>query len=129
MRWNALRLALFAGAIYDIVAGLSIAIAIRPLSQILPIPLPAEPIYARLCGVLLTGLGTLYAAAALSIPYSMGSVKVAVGIRASGGVFLLFAPFFDSAIPRFLAVFGAIDLFFGIWTFVALRIGTRPSAA
>lgn len=122
VRWNQLRLSLLVGAIYDIAAGLSIAVALQLLSQILPIPYPHEPIYARLCGVLMMGLGALYGAAALTIPYSMTSVFVAIAIRTVGGIFLLVAPFFDTTISRFMAVFGAIDLFFAIWTFVALRV-------
>ncbi|MFN0207359.1 MAG: hypothetical protein ACKVS6_13725 [Planctomycetota bacterium] len=125
VRWNQLRLALLVGAIYDIAVGLSIAVALQLLSPILQIPYPAEPIYARLCGVLMMGLGLLYGAAALTIPYSMTSVFVAIWIRTAGGIFLLVAPFFDTNVSRFMAVFGAIDLFFAIWTFVALRIAKR----
>lgn len=122
MRWNPLRAALFAGAIYDILVGLAIVFALRGLSQILPIPFPAEPLYARLCGVLLAGLGALYGAAAVTIPFSMASIYVAIAIRAAGGLFLLIVPFFDESIARFFAVFGAVDLFFGLWTYIALRI-------
>lgn len=110
------------GATYDLLVGLAIAAALNWLPRFLPIPFPAEPIYARLCGVLLMGLGGMYAAAALAVPYSMGSVTVAIAIRTVGGLFLLFAPFLDSSISRFMAVFGAVDLFFGIWTYIALRV-------
>lgn len=113
---------MLAGATYDLVVGLVIAVALQWLSRWIPVPYPAEPLYARLCGILLMGLGALYGAAALTIPYSINSVCVAIGIRTVGGVFLLVMPFFDTTVSRFMAVFGAIDLFFAIWTFVALRI-------
>ena len=123
--WNALRAALLVGAAYDFVVGLLIAAALQLLSTILPIPFPTEPIYARLCGVLLMGLGAFYATTALTLPQSKLSVLAAIGIRTVGGGFLTLAPLVDRGIAPFLAVFGAVDLVFALWFWIALRAASR----
>lgn len=125
MSWAPLRTSLLAGAAYDLAVGLSIVAALRPLSTVLPIPYPAEPIYARLCGVLLAGLGALYGATALALPHSALAARVAMLIRLGGGAFLVAAPLVDAGVPPFLAVFGAVDLAFAVWLAIALRIAAR----
>ncbi len=129
MRSSPLRTALLAGAAYDLAVGLAILVGLRWLAEILPIPFPQEPVYARLCGVLLIGLAGFYTTTALTLPGSMPSVVAALAIRLLGGIYLLLVPWTEPEAPRFLAVFGAIDLLFGLWILLTFRDGERGRRA
>jgi len=122
MSSKTLRTALLVGGAYDLVVGLAIVLALRFLSQILPIPFPTEPIYARLCGVLLLGLAGFYTTTALTLPNSLPSVIAALGIRTLGGLYLAATPMLHPEAPPFLAMFGVVDLFFAGWLLYGLTV-------
>jgi hypothetical protein len=121
---HALRASIGIGAAYDLVAGVSIAVALEPLSRLLPIPYPLEPFYARLCGVLLAGLGVLYSLAYFDIEQHLRIVAAAVLVRTAGGLFLAGYVLWPGA-PWFFLVFGGIDLAFAAWHLVLLHTEAR----
>jgi hypothetical protein len=125
MTWNALRVALFVGSFYDFVLGLAITVGLQWLALLVPIPYPADPVYARLCGVLLMGLAVFNAAAGITLPSSIPSVHASIAIRTAGALFLLAAPVFDKGVAPFLAIFGALDGVFALWTLGTLRRALR----
>lgn len=126
MSWNPLRTALCVGALYDLVLGFSIVVGLQWLALLLPVPYPADPVYARLCGVLLIGLGSFQGAAGITLPSSIPSVHVTIAIRLFGALFLLAAPVVDRSVAPFLAIFGAVDGIFGLWVLGTLRRALRP---
>lgn len=105
-----LRRSMLAGAIYDLLLGLSIVGALQVLGQLLPIPFPSEPFYARTQGVLLLGLATFYAFAALDLERNIRNVAGAIVARTVGGLYVGCYPFFDSEVSAFFVVFGLLDL-------------------
>lgn len=115
-----LRASMVVGTVYDLVVGLTIVVALKPLSAVVPIPFPAEPFYARMQGVLLMGLGVFYAFAAMDLERNLRNVAGAVLIRLVGGGYLVgYALAAD--ISWFFHVFGALDLAFGAWHLALLR--------
>ncbi len=120
----ALRLSMGVGAAYDLLTGATIALLLEPLSRVLPIPFPAEPLYARLCGVLICGLGLFYLFAFLAIDRFLRNVAGAIAVRTAGGLFLI-GYVTGVGGPGFLAVFGGIDLAFALWHLALLRLEAR----
>lgn len=108
------------GAVYDIVVGLTIVTALEPLSRVLPIPFPSEPFYARMQGILLIGLGVLYALPALDLERNLRVVAGAIFVRAVGGGYLLGYTATGTIAP-FFYVFALADLAFAIWHWILLR--------
>lgn len=115
-----LRASMIVGATYDILVGLIIVAALRPLSTITPIPFPDEPFYARMQGVLLIGLGIFYAFAAHDLERNLRNVAGAIAIRLIGGGYL-FAYTALGDISWFFYLFGISDVLFGAWHYVLLR--------
>jgi hypothetical protein len=103
-----------AGSLYDGVLGLSILLALEPLSRILPIPFPSEPFYARMHGIFLLGLCLVYALPAIDLERHLRLVAVAILIRLGGGLYVIgYAA--TGEIAPFFHLFGAIDVVFGLW--------------
>jgi hypothetical protein len=98
------------GALYDIVLGLLILAALQLLAGILPIPMPHQPFYARMAGLLLIGLGGFYALAGLDIERHLRLVPVAISVRAVGGAYIALYPLLDGSVSWFFIVFGALDI-------------------
>ncbi len=114
-----------AGAVYDIVLGLSIAFCLRPLSQVLPIPFPDQPFYARVVGILLIGLGCFYSFAAFDLRANIRNVAGAIFIRTLGGFYLATYALMDESVSWFFVLFGATDLAWALVHYVLLRTETR----
>jgi len=108
------------GATYDIIVGVIIVTALRPLSTITPIPFPDEPFYARMQGVLLLGLGIFYAFAAHDLERNLRNVAGAIAIRLIGGGYLIAYTALGD-ISWFFYLFGIGDVLFGAWHYVLLR--------
>lgn len=115
-----LKRSMAVGAVYDIVVGLTIVTALEPLSRVLPIPFPSEPFYARMQGILLIGLGVLYALPAVDLKRNLRVVAGAIFVRAVGGGYLLCYTATGTIAPFFYA-FALADLSFAIWHSVLLR--------
>lgn len=115
-----LRASMIVGATYDLLVGLTIVAALRPLSQITPIPFPDEPFYARMQGVLLIGLGVFYAFAAHDLERNLRNVAGAILIRLIGGGYLIAYTALGD-ISWFFYLFGVGDLLFGLWHLALLR--------
>lgn len=101
MSGSKLRVTMWIGGVYDAVLGLSVILALEPLSRILPVPFPAEPFYARMQGVVLCGLAAFYLFAAHDLEKNLRNVAGAIFIRGAGGLYLAgyaatgkIAPFF-----------------------------------
>jgi len=123
------RTALLVGAAYDVAVGLAIVFALRPLSELLPIPYPDGlhgPGYVHLCGMLITSLGAFYGATAFALPNAMSCVFASIGVRAVGGLFVL-ALALTGSIPFFNFVFGGVDLAFAFATFAARKADLAAS--
>lgn len=114
------------GSIYDFVLGLSILCALEFLGRILPIPFPSEPFYARTQGVLLLGLGTFYAFAALDLAQNIRNVAGAIVARTVGGMYVATYPLFDAQVSSFFIVFGVLDL---AWAALHLYLLHREGVA
>ena len=108
-----LRMSMSAGAWYDAIVGASIVVALPQLSNVLSIPLPAEPFYARMQGVLLMGLGLLYALAAVDLERHLRIVAAAIVIRLVGGGYLAASVPLQGIDPFFYA-FAGMDLLFAL---------------
>jgi hypothetical protein len=80
-----------AGALYDLSFGLAMLFTHEPLARWLALPLPAEPLYVQLSGLLLLVLGALYALPAYDPSRYRGVVAVAGIGRLLGALFLALA--------------------------------------
>jgi len=121
-----LRFSMTCGAAYDLAVGAAIALALRGLAAVLPIPYPQEPFYARMLGVLLVALGVFYAFAAHDLERNLRIVAGAIVARVVGGLYLV-ACAASGEIAPFFHVFGGVDLAFGIWHLVLLRSERRTA--
>ena len=108
------------GAVYDALLGLGIVLFLHRLSQLLSIPYPGEPIYARMTGVLLIGLAIFYGFAAHQVDRSLRNVAGAILIRALGGFYLI-AYTLMGGVPKIFFLFGLVDLIFATWHWTLLR--------
>lgn len=119
MSHTALSRSMAVGSCYDAALGLSIVLALEPLSKVLPIPFPSEPFYARMQGVFLIGLAVFYALPALDLERHLRVVAGAIFLRLLGGAYVIgYAA--TGEIAPFFHLFGAADLAFGIWHWALL---------
>lgn len=119
-RSSPLATSMAVGSLYDAALGLSIVLALEPLSKVLPIPFPSEPFYARMQGVLLIGLAVFYALPALDLERHLRVVAGAIVLRLLGGAYVIGYALTGEIAP-FFYVFGVADLAFGFWHAWLLR--------
>jgi len=121
---GALRASLAAGAAYDAAAALAIFVALPLLSRLLSIPIPPDPLYVRLVGVLLFALAIFYAAGALGPRPDRRIAAAAAVVRLAGGVAVgLQVPL--AGAPTGFLFFAGADVAFGAWHAAALnRLGS-----
>ncbi len=115
----ALRLSLWAGAIFDAAAALAIFFALPLLSRILSIPVPEDLLYVRFVGILLLGLALFYAVGATAPGGDLRLAAAATAFRLAGGAAVGLQVPLAGAPAGFLA-FAAADVGFGAWHGLAL---------
>lgn len=100
------------GAAYDAVFAAAILVALRPAAALLRLEVPAEPLYLRLCAVLLFMLAAMYTAAARDPVRHVAVVQVAGWGRIAGFVLLTATGVLDRVATY--VVLGVADLAFGV---------------
>ena len=108
--WTWLGRSLAVGATYDLLFALSILAVPGPSSAVLRIPLPEDPVYFRLVGVLLLMMAGFYAAAARDPRAYAPVAAVAAGGRFLG--FLAMALAWISGAPAAFLLLAYGDLAF-----------------
>jgi hypothetical protein len=81
-RW--LSRTLVAGAVYDFVLAGIFLVAPRVLSALLSVPLPGQPVFTRVIGVLLAIAGAVYLVAARDPKAARSYVWIAIAGRTAG---------------------------------------------
>jgi len=115
----ALARILAVGAVFDLAFAGAIWLAPRASAALLGLELPPDPVYLRLCGILLAILGGIYAAAARAPERYPAVAPVSAAGRLAGC--LLLAAAWVSGHPTAFLVLGLADLAIGLATFVAWR--------
>jgi hypothetical protein len=87
-RWRWVAWSMAAGALYDLGFSAAILLFREPAADLLGLPLPRDPVYLGLVGVLLALLAGLYALAAISPERYQGVVLVAAVGRLAGFAYL-----------------------------------------
>ncbi len=118
-RWLAI------GAIFDFVFGIGILAFTKPLASLLDLPLPVDPTYLALNGVLLTILAGIYLAASFD-PERYRAVAPISGCGRILGCVLFAWVFWGTRAPAF-AWFSILDLTLGAATLAAWRRATALS--
>jgi hypothetical protein len=118
-RWRTVGIALALGSVYDLVFGVAILGFTRPAASILGLPVPGDPVYLYLNGVLLVLLAGVYAAAAREPERYRAVAPLSAGGRTIG--FLLFAWAWAGGRPAAFLVLGLADLGVAVGTLVAWR--------
>jgi len=119
-----LRWSLLAGALVDILFGFFILFLPSLLSAILKIPIPQETIYLRLCGLLLLGLGVVYALGFADPKRYFGNIVLAAILRLAGFVFFVGFVLSGNAPTVFLffaIIEGALGVLHTIYVFQLLQ--------
>lgn len=119
------------GAAYDAVFAAAILFALRPAASLLRLDVPDEPVYLRLCAVLLFMLAAMYAAAARDPVRHVVVVQVAGWGRIAGFVLLTWTGA-RRGVPTYVLL-GLADLAFGVVHLALLararRLAGRASGA
>ena len=110
--WRRLGRSMLVGALYDLLFAAAILVIPGTAAGWLGLPMPADPVYLQLNGVLLVLLGASYLLPAVDPRRYEGVVRVAIGGRFLGFLYFL-KVFWGGGVATFLAL-GLGDLAFSL---------------
>jgi len=122
-RWRVLGIVMGFGAVYDLAFGLAILLFPATAGRVLRLPLPADPIYLFLDGILLVVLAAVYALPARHPERFHPIAPIAAGGRLLG--FVLFVAAWRDGRPTTFLLLGIADLALGVVTAVAWLAASR----